>query len=57
MARDVTIREVCLEKIAAGELVNKDNGQPVTIEEIDAILGDVRSLTEGGIHGTGGGGG
>jgi fumarate hydratase class II len=56
MARNVTIREVCLEKIAAGELVNKDNGQPVTIEEIDAILGDVRSLTEGGIHGTGVGG-
>ena len=57
MARDVTIREVCLEKIAAGELVNKDTGKPVAIEEIDAILGDVRSLTEGGIHGTGGGGG
>jgi fumarate hydratase class II len=52
----VTIREVCLEKIAAGELVNKDSGQPVSITEIDAVLGDVRSLTEGGIHGTGGGG-
>lgn len=57
MARNVTIREVCAEKIAAGELVNKDSGQPVTLEEIDAILGDVRSLTEGGIHGAGGGGG
>jgi hypothetical protein len=56
MARNVAIREVCLEKIAAGELVNKDNAKPVTIEEIDAILGDVRSLTEGGIHGTGSGG-
>ena len=56
MARNLTIREVCLEKIAAGELVNKDNGKPMTIEEIDAILGDVRSLTEGGIHGAGGGG-
>jgi fumarate hydratase class II len=57
MARNVTIREVALEKIAAGELVNKDSGQPVTVEEIDAILGDVRSLTEGGIHGAGGAGG
>ena len=57
MARNATIREVALEKIAAGELVNKDTDQPVRIEEIDAILGDVRSLTEGGIHGTGGGGG
>jgi fumarate hydratase class II len=53
MARNVTIREVCLERIAAGELVNKDNGQPVTIDEVDAVLGDVRQLTEGGIHGTG----
>ena len=56
MARNVTIREVCLEKIAAGELVNKDSGQPVKIEDLDAILGDVRQLTEGGIHGAGGGG-
>ncbi len=51
MARNLTIREVCAEKIAAGELVNKDSGQPVSIEEIDAILGDVRSMTEGGIRG------
>jgi len=57
MARNVTIREVCLEKIAAGELVNKDTDKPVMIEEIDSILSDIRSLTEGGIHGTGGGGG
>src|SRR5512136_1864222 len=58
MARNVTIREVCVEKIAAGELVNKDSGQPMKIEDIDAVLGDVRSLTEGGTHthGTGGGG-
>jgi fumarate hydratase class II len=55
MARNLAIREVCAEKIAAGELVNKDSGQPITLEEVDAILGDVRSLTEGGIHGAGGG--
>ena len=57
MARDVTIREVALERIRAGELVHKDTGRPVTIEEIDAILGDIRKLTDGGIHGAGGGGG
>ncbi len=56
MARNITIREVALEKIKVGELVNKDNGKPVSIEEIDAILGDIRSLTDGGIHGAGGGG-
>jgi fumarate hydratase class II len=55
MARNVAIRDVCAEKIAVGELINKDSGQPVTIEEIDAILGDVRSLTEGGIRGASGG--
>ena len=54
---NVTIREVCLEKIAAGELVNKDTEQPVTIEDIDAILGDVRALTEGGTPGRGAGSG
>ncbi|HLF27818.1 MAG TPA: aspartate ammonia-lyase [Anaerolineae bacterium] len=57
MARNATIREVALEKIQAGELVHKDTGQPMTIEEIDAVLGDIRRLTEGGIHGAGGGGG
>jgi fumarate hydratase class II len=55
MARNVTIREVALEKIQAGELVHKDGGKPVTIEEIDAVLGDIHKLTEGGIHGVGGG--
>jgi aspartate ammonia-lyase len=53
MARNLTIREVCQEKIAAGELIHKESGQPVKIEEIDAVLGDVRSLTEGGIRGRG----
>jgi aspartate ammonia-lyase len=57
MARNVTIREVALEKINTGELVNKDTGQSLSLAEIDAVLGDVRQLTEGGIHGTGGGGG
>ncbi len=57
MARNATIREIALEKIQQGELLHKDNGKPVTVEEIDAILGDVRKLTEGGIHGSGGGGG
>ncbi len=57
MARNVTIRQVALEKIAAGELVNKETGKPVTIEEIDGVLGDIRSLTDGGIHGSSAGGG
>jgi fumarate hydratase class II len=51
MARNVTMRQVALEKIRAGELVHKDTGEPVSIEDIDAILGDVGKLTDGGIHG------
>ena len=52
MARNLTIREVALEKIKAGELIHKDTGKPVGLEEIDAVFGDIRSLTEGGIHGS-----
>ena len=55
MARSATIRDVALEMIRAGRLAHRDTGRPVTIGEIDAILGDVRKLTEGGIHGTSGG--
>ena len=52
MARNLTIREVALEKIKAGELIHKDTGKPVGLEEIDAVFGDIRSLTEGGVHGS-----
>lgn len=51
MARDATIRQIALEKIKQGELHRRDNGLAVTIEDIDAVLGDVRKLTEGGISG------
>jgi fumarate hydratase class II len=53
MARDAAIREVALEKIQAGQLLHKDSGKPVTIEDIDAVLGDIRRLTDGGIRGEG----
>lgn len=56
MARNLTIREVAVGRIATGDLVNKDNGQPVTIEEVDAALSDLRALTEGGIAGVAAGG-
>ncbi len=56
MARNLAVREVAHEKIERGELKHINTGAPVTIEEIDAILGDLRALTEGGVHGIGGGG-
>ena len=57
LKRDLTIREVALEKARAGELKHRDQELPVTVEEIEAALNDLRRLTEGGIAGGGGGGG
>jgi fumarate hydratase class II len=55
LSRDLTLREVALEKIAAGSLRHRDEDRPVTAEEIEAALGDLRRLTEGGIAGVAGG--
>ncbi|MBI4927857.1 MAG: aspartate ammonia-lyase [Anaerolineae bacterium] len=56
LARNLTIREVAVEKINRGELLNRDSGQPVQVGEVDAALGDLRKLTEPGIAGISGGG-
>ena len=55
-AQNTTLRAVALEKIQKGELKHKDDGHTLTIQEIDAVLGDLRALTETGVHGVGGGG-
>lgn len=55
MARNLAVRDVAAEKVAAGELKHIRTGAPVTLAEIDAALGDLRALTEGGIHGIGSG--
>ncbi len=51
LKRNLTIREVALERIADGGLVHKDDGHAITAEEIDAVLSDLRKLTDGGIIG------
>ncbi|MBK9712944.1 MAG: aspartate ammonia-lyase [Kouleothrix sp.] len=56
MKRSATIREVAAAQIERGELTHKDGGQPVTLDEIDALLGDLHKLTEGGLGGPAGGG-
>jgi fumarate hydratase class II len=56
MKRNATIREVAAERIASGDLHHKDTGRPIEIAEIDALLSDLRKLTEGGLGGPGGGG-
>jgi fumarate hydratase class II len=51
LSRDLTIREVAVEKASAGLLKHRDGGRPVTVEEIEAALKDLRRLTDGGIVG------
>ena len=51
MARNVSIRQVAVERVERGELKSKDDGRPITAAEVEAVLGDVRRLTEGGIQG------
>lgn len=51
LASERTVREVALEKAAAGLLRHRDQNRLVTPQEIEAALGDMRRLTEGGIIG------
>jgi len=57
LARDITIRELALEKAARGELKKLGSEEKVRGEEIEAVLGDLRRFTDGGLLGSGGGGG
>jgi fumarate hydratase, class II len=51
MRRNITIREVALEKVAAGELRHIKEDRLVTEDEIDLALKDFKHLTFGGIVG------
>ncbi|MBX7213709.1 MAG: aspartate ammonia-lyase [Thermoflexales bacterium] len=55
MKRNATIREVAAARIEAGTLTKKD-GSPLTLADVDAVLGDLRKLTDGGLGGPAGGG-
>jgi aspartate ammonia-lyase len=54
--RNLTLREVAVEKARKGELHHRDSALLVAPEEIEAALSDLRKLTEGGIFGGGSGG-
>lgn len=56
LTRNVAIRQVALEKAAAGTLRHVREDRAVKADEIEKALGDLRHLTEGGIQGVGGGG-
>jgi len=49
LARNDAIRAVAVEKANAGLLKHRDEDRPVTAAEIENALGDLRSLTEGGL--------
>jgi len=49
MRRNVAIREVAKEKAKAGLLKHRDSEQPVSVDEIEHALDNMRRLTESGI--------
>jgi fumarate hydratase class II len=51
LARNASIRELAMERAAAGTLQHRDGSRPVTPSEIESALSDLRKLTEGGIVG------
>jgi len=51
LARNVTIKEVALEKAKNGKLKHRDGDRPVRSDEIEAALSNLRKLTDGGIVG------
>ena len=57
LASNASIRELAIERANAGMLKHRDEDRPVSVEEIEAALSDLRKLTEGGIVGGISGGG
>ncbi|HEX5838631.1 MAG TPA: aspartate ammonia-lyase [Anaerolineales bacterium] len=49
LARDVSIRDLIMEKTKAGALTHRDDDRPVRMDEVEDVLGNLRKLTEGGI--------
>jgi aspartate ammonia-lyase len=49
LKRDMAIRDLAIEKARAGLLKHRDNDDPVSAEEIEHALNDMRHLTESGI--------
>jgi aspartate ammonia-lyase len=49
LSRNISIRELIMEKTKTGTLKHRDDDHPVTMDEIEEVLGNLRRLTEGGI--------
>jgi fumarate hydratase class II len=48
LAKNISIRELIEQKTKEGALKHRDGDRPVTIEEVNEVLGNLRRLTEGG---------
>jgi fumarate hydratase class II len=51
LRREITVRQVAVEKAATGELRHREEDRLVSVEEVEAALSDLRRLTEGRIIG------
>jgi fumarate hydratase class II len=49
LERKISIREISFEKAKAGELVHIIEDRQISVQEIEVLWSDLRSLTEGGI--------
>jgi aspartate ammonia-lyase len=49
LSRNISIRDLITEKTRAGSLRHREADRPVTMDEVDEVLGNLRRLTEGGI--------
>ena len=49
LSRNMTIRELALEKVKAKQLINKNNNDFLDEDEINKVFNDLRKFTEGGI--------
>src|SRR5215211_1981495 len=49
LSKNVSIRELIMQKTKAGTLMHRDDSRPATMEEIEEVLGNLRRLSEGGI--------
>jgi fumarate hydratase class II len=51
LAKNSSIKILAIEKAKAGELKHRDEDRPVSVDEIESALSDLRKLTDGGIVG------
>ena len=51
LAKNASIKELAIEEAKAGNLKHRDEDRPVTVDEIETALNNLRKLTKGGIVG------